>query len=172
VISDFLSQSQNEYTSQLNSLKHELSTALEKNEELTRLLSCQHYLYSNFDKQRNSFPSPGMTTRVLTRQNTSPAVAGTQFKTVEAFKKLFESQDFDPDIMIKIGIELDEEDPSKFIDRIAEIKRDRDSLYLAAEKYEDLINELKEELEEDNENQLLACVIRLKGRGSDNDSIN
>ena len=99
---------------------------------------------------------------MLTRQNTSPAVAWTQFKSVDALKKLFENQDFDPEVMVKIGVELDEEDPNKFVERIMEIKRDRDSLYLAAEKYEDLILELKEELEEENENQLLACVIKLK----------
>lgn len=173
MISDYLAQAQTDYVSQIEDLKQQLNEALQEKEELSRLVKGQHYLYNNIDKQRNSINGSGFTSRVLTRQNTSPAVAWTQFKSVDTLKKLFENQDFDPDVMVKIGIELDEEDPNKFVERIMEIKRDRDSLYLAAEKYEDLIIELKEELEEENENQLLACVIKLKEQiENNNKSVN
>lgn len=150
------------YLSEISELTQKLQTSEKKVEELTQAVNYQHYLYTKLEKEKKNMPTSKSGSRVLTRQNTSPAVSGTQLKSISALQKLIETQKFDLNIIPLIGFELDEDDPSKFLDRIIEIKRDRDSSYVISEKYEDLLNELKEELAEDDEYNLLACVVNLK----------
>lgn len=58
--------------------------------------------------------------------------------------------------------ELDEDNPNLLVDKVIDVKNDRDSLYVDYQKLYDIVNELQEELEEQDINQLYNCIGRLK----------
>lgn len=143
-------------------MQQKLKNSEKKIEELTQAVNYQQYLCTKLEKDRKSLTNSKPGSRVLTRQNTSPALSTDHLKSLSALQKLCENHKIDLNLIALIGVELDEDDPSKFLDRIIEIKRERDSSYMISEKYEDLLNELKEELDEQDEYNLLACVVNLK----------
>jgi hypothetical protein len=161
-MTDFIKNMKNSYTEQIALLEQKLQESQLKTQEISEALECQTYLYNKQAKELTC-QSPGSSiSRPLCRQKTSPSIDSFNLKSVETLKKLFEKQDLDVSQVAMIGIELNEEDPSNFFSRILELKQERDTLYLAAQKYEDLIQELKSELLEDDEFQLLNRVISLK----------
>lgn len=141
-------------------LNNKLDESFKKIENLSEALNCQQYLYNDLEKKMKSDQIVGI--RPMHRHHTSSNIDKNVLKSIETMKKLFETQNFDTNVIAMIGVELDEEDPQKFYEKIIEVKKERDRNYLAVQKYEDLILELKEELDEENEFNLLAQVVNLK----------
>ncbi|OMJ84163.1 hypothetical protein SteCoe_14789 [Stentor coeruleus] len=165
-ISDYINSLKESYESTISNLKAQANESKKKINELEESIHLQQYLYNKLQSEKNSI-IPFNRIRKLNRQKTSPVGSYTsQLKSIEALKKIFDTKKLDFNIAAIIGIELDESDPEKFIDRIIELKKERDTYYLASEKAEDLINELKDVLNEENENNLLNCVVKLKENSS------
>lgn len=165
-ITDYVKNMKSSYTQQISELKSSLSSSEKTIEQLSQALECQTYLYNKQEKQHKSLqspfsPSPSPSSHRLSRQKTSPSLDTVDLKSIETLRKLFDQHSFEPNLVAMIGIELNEEDPENFLSQINQIKQERDTYYLAAQKYEDLINELKSELQEDDEFQILKKVMDL-----------
>lgn len=165
-ISEYINSLKESYESTIANMKIQIDQSKKKISELEESVHLQQYLYNKLQSEK-TYIEPFNRVRKFNRQKTSPAGSDpSQLKSIEALKKIFDTKKLEFGIAAVIGIELDESDPEKFIDRIIEIKKERDTYYVASEKAEDLINELKEVLNEENENNLLNCVVKLKGNSS------
>ncbi|OMJ70918.1 hypothetical protein SteCoe_31005 [Stentor coeruleus] len=165
-ISDYINSLKESYEKAMSSLKTQIDQLKKKIIEHEQTIHLQQYLYNKLQSEKTII-EPSNKFRKFNRQKTSPAGSdSSQLKSIEALKKIFDTKTLDFNIAAIIGIELDESDPEKFVDRIVELKKERDTYYVASERSEDLINELKEVLNEENENNLLNCVVKLKGNSN------
>ena len=165
-ITDYVKNMKSSHTQQISELKSALSASEKNVLQLSQALECQTYLYNKQEKERKSLqnpfsPSASPSSHRLSRQKTSPSLDAVDLKSIETLRKLFDQHSFEPNLVAMIGIELNEEDPENFLGQISQIKQERDTYYLAAQKYEDLINELKSELNEEDEFQILRLVMAL-----------
>lgn len=156
----YIESIKNSYKDTISDLTSKLNESSIKVKDLSEALTCQQYLYNDLEKKWKSNYHPQI--RPMHRRHSSSENDKVSLKSFETLKKLFESQTFDINIVAMIGVELDEEDPKNFYDKILEMKKERDSYYMAAQKYEDLIIELKEALNEEDEFNLLSQVVNLK----------
>lgn len=164
-ISNYVNSIKDSYGQTISNLQNQLDESNKKNQELEEAFEVQQYLYNKLQSESKNRNTMNAGSRVLSRQNTSPInLDVNKGITFEAVKKLIGTKEFEENVAAVIGIELDESEPERFLDKIIELKKERDAYYVASERAEDLINELKDVLDEENENNLLNCVVKLQNK--------
>jgi uncharacterized protein (UPF0305 family) len=151
-------------TSQVEDLSSKLSASKSTIQELSQALNFQKEENERITEERKS-PTPYSMKQLRKnfRQQTLPSCTTVhKSKKLENLKKQFKNKALPSEVFALIGAELDEEDPHKFIEKIIEIKKQSDMYYMTAEHLEDLLEELKDALDEENPNNLLNRVVKLR----------
>lgn len=147
-------------TSTIANLSEKISYLEKVEKKQNETIEFQQYIYNKLQSDYKAKGFLSQDSPKLMRQNTSPSFSNQ--KSLQRLKKLFENKTFDSSIAAMIGVELDEEDPEKFLDQIMNLKQQRDSQYVISQKYEDLISELKDALNEEDEYNLLKIVVSMQ----------
>lgn len=162
-ISDYINSTNDSYISKIESLTVKVTQLQNNEKKLNETIELQEYLYNKLQQDMRSKTMIPQIRQRVNRRYTSPSDPSINMqKSVQRLQQLLENKVLDTALAVKIGVELDEDDPSRFVEHIISLKEQRDIQYVEAQKLEDLILELKDALGEEDEYNLLKAVVQMK----------
>ncbi|CAG9334042.1 unnamed protein product [Blepharisma stoltei] len=163
----------------LNKLNAEIETKNHEIHDLNQQISNQKRLQIDLDQVKNTdgFPKLDLKRDISSRNSiissgafTPRPTTGRKILSEDERQKINSFPNLNA-VIENLCQELDEDNPNLLIDRVIDLKNDRDALYVDLQKLYDIVSELQEELEEQDINQLYNCIGRLKADRKKSDEI-
>ena len=161
-ISDYVNSIKNSNADTVNDLNTKILKLQTTEKDLQQVIECQQYLHDKLLNKINHKNNHNENAKKISRDNSLSTINKIDLQSIGKLQKIFEANSFDPNLGVMIGIELEEDNPGNFLEKINQLKTQREFYHATADKFEGIVNDIKAELKEKDESNLMKLICRLK----------